>query len=154
MNDAFSSPIPSRMKQAMRMLDRWYFAATADGTLWIQPRRSPVPVEECCALLTRLSEIVGTRPLRTLVLDLGDAQIPEDRWPVLLGIVGVVAEKMKAGVRIMSYADPYAGEGNKPQKSNECLRMPGTRATSAAQMKSSCIVLDVPVQVVSRAMPA
>src|SRR5258708_6572944 len=105
MGSIFATPIPSRMKQSMRLLDRWHVSASADGTLWIQPRRSPVQFIECIAMLKRLTQIIQAGPLRAVVFDLGTAQIAEHRWQVLLSIFRSIAVQMKANMRVACSAD-------------------------------------------------
>ena len=102
MNSQISSSGTNLLKQAVSMLDRWYIAASAQGTLWIQARRSPVDFVECCELLKRLGQTIGSGSIHTAVLDLGLADIPTDRWPAFLRVVSMIATRMNAGFRVLS----------------------------------------------------
>src|ERR1043166_3209961 len=133
MQASFDSVVPAPWHEAIRLLDRWYMAASAQGTLWIQARMFPVRSDDCCSLFKRLARTAEKGAFQTAILDLGETQIPERRWPVFLRIVSMVAKRMRSGFRIVPSSE-----------SDESAVAPSQDAASANQPRpeSLCIIFE------------
>jgi hypothetical protein len=132
--------------EALRFLDRWYMAASTGGMLWIQARRSRVAFEDCCALLKRLSRVLGSGSYRTAVLDLGMAQIPDDRWPAFLRVVSMIAKRMNARCRVLPSREMLGGEHRETGDASTSSNGIGSIAPTTWQPKPVCIILESVVE--------
>jgi hypothetical protein len=127
--------------ESLRFLDRWTMAASTAGMLWIQSRRSRVAFEDCCALLKRLSRVLAAGSYRTVILDLGTAEIPEERWPAFLRVVSMIAKRMHARCRVLPTREAAFGPFVAPGDPQACSNG-NSGAAKSWQGKPVCIILE------------
>lgn len=132
--------------EALRFLDRWYMAASTGGMLWIQARRSRVAFDDCCALLKRLSRVLGSGAYRTAVLDLGTAQIPDDRWPAFLRVVSMIAKRMNARCRVIPSRETTGDDPREMRGARTGAIGNETVPPTAWQPRPVCIILESVVE--------
>jgi hypothetical protein len=88
------------LTDSLGLIDRWYIATSANGSLWIQPRKDVLELREFCTLLKRIHRAFSDRRFNVLILCFDGVETPRSLWLIMLRLLTAFAKVMQANCRI------------------------------------------------------
>jgi len=88
--------------QAMRLLERWRFAASASGYLWIQPVGAKLPPEELAEFLIVLRRGYNEDLPKVVLFDFTECEIAGAQWTLVETLLTEFARSVGAKCRVTS----------------------------------------------------
>lgn len=89
------------VQDVMAVLDRWYIAASGDGSLWVQPRHRDIRLPEFCSLLKRIHRVFDDRRFNALVFHFDGVEVPRSLWLIMLRLLTAFARLMQTECRVI-----------------------------------------------------
>lgn len=90
------------LKDAQRILDRWRFAASANGMLWIQPNVGRLEPIELSSFLSHLRRGCGSTTPRVVLFDFTESEIAGAEWTEVEKLLLDFAQSIGARCRVTS----------------------------------------------------
>ncbi len=90
------------LSETQYMLERWRFAASDRGFLWIQPTAEALSPEEFAALFTLLHRCCDARFPRAIVFDFSKVIVRGAQWNSLIAVIDDFAERINARCRFVA----------------------------------------------------
>ena len=112
---------------SLGLIDRWYIATSANGCLWLQPRKDVLELREFCTLLKRIHRAFTERRFNVLILSFDGVETPRSLWLIMLRLLTAFAKVMQANCRIFRSlkAAEHVGVGcRKPASALEAEETP------------------------------
>lgn len=85
----------------LNALDRWYIAASGDGCLWIQPRRSVLNLLDFCVLIKRIHRIVNEHRFDVMIFHFDGVRAPRSVWAIVLRLLTALAKAVETDCRVI-----------------------------------------------------
>ncbi len=90
------------LKRTESVLDRWQFAASAEGSLWIRPSGPDLSEDDLGGFLRLLRDVCLDSPPDEIIFDLEHVDYIGPRWTVVMAMLLEFAEGLEARCLIAS----------------------------------------------------
>ena len=131
------------LDDAVGLLDRWYLSASADGTLWIEPRQPILKLQEFCILLKRIQRVFKDCRLTRLVFHFDGVEVSRNLWLIILRLLMVFARSQHADCRIIRSDKQASGGASKLGRHGEGagLAIRGDRPRTSMRLTGISIII-------------
>lgn len=89
------------MNDVLNSLDKWYIAASVDGSLWIQPRRPVLDLLDFCALVKRIHRMFDDHRFEVVTFHFDGVQAPRSVWSIVLRLLTALAKSVDTECRVI-----------------------------------------------------
>lgn len=94
--------LDTAISETQYMLERWRFAASDRGFLWIQPLSKAMSPEEFAALFTLLHRCCDTDFPKGIVFDFSKVVVTGGQWTSLIDVIDDFAMRINARCRFVA----------------------------------------------------
>src|SRR5262245_14085917 len=130
------------INDVLRMLDRWYFAISADGCLQIQPRQRVIELRDFCVLMKRIHLAFKSQGFTRLILHFDDVETSRNLWVIVLRLLTAFAATVNTDCRIIRTVSPSSRDTFEVFDRNYVSDMTRTAASqSVVRLDGICAVI-------------